>query len=82
MGSVGLYVLRYLFCLPFLEIDFMTTLFVERVTSLPGTLSASTMYIVRDSNDASLAEIVVTGTDVSEVRHVVKRDDLLVLPHR
>lgn len=55
----------------------MTMLAVERVTTLPGTLSASTMYIVRDANDASLAEIVVTGTDVSEVRHVIKRDDLL-----
>lgn len=55
----------------------MTMLSIERVTSLPGTLSASTMYIVKDLSDANLAEIVVTGTVVTEVRHVINRADLL-----
>lgn len=55
----------------------MTMLSIERVTSLPGTLAASTMYIVKDLSDANLAEIVVTGTNVAEVRHVITRGDLL-----
>ncbi|MGI9210842.1 MAG: hypothetical protein ACR2HF_00030, partial [Methylococcaceae bacterium] len=55
----------------------MTMLSIERVTSLPGTLSASTMYIVKDLSDTNLAEIVVTGTVVTEVRHVINRADLL-----
>ena len=53
----------------------MAQLRIERVVSLPNPLTASTMYIVRAS-DAALTEIVMTGNDGTEVRHILNKQDV------
>jgi hypothetical protein len=48
---------------------------IERVLALPGTLTGSTMYIVKPS-DAGLAEVYFTNQDGSEARHVIKKSEI------
>ena len=48
---------------------------LERVNALPGTLTPSTMYMVKSAT-AGLFDIYVTGTDAAEVRHVISRSEI------
>lgn len=52
----------------------MATLNIKRVITLPGTLAADTLYIVRDPV-AGLINITATGSDGSEVRHTFSKAD-------
>lgn len=54
----------------------MTMLSIERVSSLPGTTAASTMYIVKNS-EAGIADIYVTSGDGLDIRHLLTRTDIL-----
>lgn len=56
----------------------MAQLRIERVASLPAQLTASTLYFVR-ATDADLAEIVLVGTDVAEVRHLLNKTDVAAM---
>jgi phage-related tail fiber protein len=51
---------------------------IRRVAVLPGVLEASTMYIVRGS-ETSLAELVFTGDNASEVRHILNKADVAAM---
>ena len=53
----------------------MSLLRIERVLALPGTLAASTMYIVK-SAEAPFAEIYFTNADGTEARHVINKSEI------
>lgn len=53
----------------------MSLLRIERVLALPGTLTASTMYIVK-SADAPHAELVFTNADATESRHIINKTEV------
>lgn len=53
----------------------MSLMRIERVLALPGTLAASTMYIVK-SAESPFAEIVFTNSDGSETRHVINKSEI------
>lgn len=53
----------------------MSLLRIERVLALPGTLAASTMYIVK-SAEAPFAEVYFTNADGSEARHVINKSEI------
>ena len=48
---------------------------IKRVLQLPGTLDASTMYIVR-SNESGMAELYFTNNDGSAVRRLPTKTDI------
>ncbi len=48
---------------------------IERVTALPGTLTASTMYIVK-SAEAGFAEVYFSNNDGSEARHIINKSEI------
>lgn len=52
-----------------------TTLKIERVTALPETPAASTMYIVK-SAESPFAEVYFTSTDGQDVRHVINKAEI------
>lgn len=56
----------------------MATLRIERVLTLPGTLTASTMYIVQ-ATDADLAEIYFSNSDGSAARHAITKQEVIDL---
>lgn len=56
----------------------MASFQIKRVNALPGVLEASTMYIVK-SADAGLADIYVTGTVNTEVRHLIGKTEIETL---
>lgn len=53
----------------------MSTLRIERVTALPGVVTASTLYIVR-SAEAGLAEIFITSSDGLDTRHIINKAEI------
>lgn len=53
----------------------MSLLRIERVLALPGTLSPSTMYIVK-SAAAPHAEVYFTNADGSEARHIINKGEI------
>lgn len=53
----------------------MAYLNIERVTALPQTLRASTLYIVRSAH-AGMVEMYFTSTDGADVRHVINKDEI------
>ena len=56
----------------------MTALTIHRVTALPGTLVASSLYIVQGT-DSDQAELYFTGNDSAEVRHVVTKPEVAAM---
>ena len=56
----------------------MTTLTFSRVNALPAQVAPSTLYIVKAS-EASLAEVYITGTDGTEVRHLLNKTDVAAM---
>lgn len=57
----------------------MDILNIARVTALPGTLAASTLYLVRNAGSADHIDAVLTGTTASEVRRLISRDDVTTM---
>lgn len=57
----------------------MAEIKVSRVTALPGTLEASTIYIVQHPTDAALAELVFTNNDGSAARHILNKADVAAM---
>lgn len=53
----------------------MTQLRIERVLALPETKTGSTLYFVKAA-DADLAEIFLTSTDGTEVRHLINKSEI------
>lgn len=53
----------------------MALLRIERVTVLPGTLTASTMYIVK-SAEAPHAEVYFTNSTGTEARHTINKSEV------
>ena len=53
----------------------MAQISIQKVSSLPATKAANTMYIVK-SQEAGLIDIYVTGTDAAEVRHVFNKAEI------
>lgn len=56
----------------------MAQLRIERVAALPAQLTASTLYFVRGS-EADLAELVLVGSDVGEVRHLLNKSEVAAM---
>lgn len=56
----------------------MSTLRIEKVLTLPGTVSPSTLYIVKAA-EAGLAEVYVTNSDGLETRHIISKQEILDL---
>lgn len=56
----------------------MSNLSIKRVLALPGTLAASTMYIVQ-ATETTLAKLYFTNSDGSAVRHIIDKDDVTAL---
>lgn len=56
----------------------MSTLQIERVNALPGTIAPSTLYIVKSVTNG-LVEVYFSNNDGSEVRHLLTRDEILAL---
>jgi len=52
---------------------------IARVTVLPGTLAASTLYIVSDAVNADLTELVFTNNDGTAARHVFNKADATMM---
>lgn len=48
----------------------MAILNIKRLNVLPGVLEASTMYIVKNAENANLVDLTFVGTSASDVRHV------------
>ena len=48
---------------------------IERVLALPGTITGSTMYVVK-SAEAGLADVYFSNQDGTEVRHVIKKSEI------
>ena len=57
----------------------MTQFAIARVSALPGSPAASTMYIIQDATDATLVQLYFTGTDGSEVRHALTKAEVVAL---
>jgi hypothetical protein len=55
----------------------MAMLSVQRLDSLPATPSSSTLYILKNTTDAALAEFYVTGTDAGDIRHLMTGSDIV-----
>lgn len=53
----------------------MSKLRIERVNALPGTLTASTMYIVAAAT-AGLADVYFSNADGSAARHIISKDEI------
>jgi hypothetical protein len=53
----------------------MTTLRIERVTALPSTVTASTMYFVK-SAESPFFELYVTSSDGLDTRHVINKSEI------
>jgi hypothetical protein len=53
----------------------MSQLRIERVLTLPSTLTASTMYIVKSAT-AALAEMYFTDATGAEARHVINKSEI------
>lgn len=53
----------------------MAQLSIQRVNALPGTLAASTMYIVKGA-ETDIAQLYFTNEDGSAVRHIVDKTDI------
>lgn len=49
---------------------------IVRVNALPGTVAASTIYLVKDETSDAV-EIYVTSEDGLQVRHVPTKDEIL-----
>jgi len=56
----------------------MSLLRIERVLALPGTLTASTMYIVK-SAAAPHAEVYFTNADGTEARHIINKSEITTM---
>lgn len=56
----------------------MSNLSIQRVLALPGTLTASTMYIVQAA-DADKAELYFSSQDGSTVRHIINKADITAM---
>lgn len=56
----------------------MSSLRIERVLALPGTIVGSTLYIVK-SAEAGLAEVYFSNNDGSEVRHIINKGEIEAL---
>lgn len=55
----------------------MSTLFqVHKVTSLPSSLAADSMYFVTPNGQATEIEVYVTNTAGTAARHVIKRSEI------
>lgn len=52
-----------------------TSMRIERVTALPGTLTASTMYIVK-SAEAGFAEVYFSNNEGTEARHIINKAEI------
>lgn len=48
----------------------MAILNIKRLNVLPGVLEASTMYIVKNAENANLVDLTFVGTSAADVRHV------------
>ena len=53
----------------------MSQLLIERVLALPNILSPSTMYIVKDADDA-LVNLYFTNNEGTVARHCISKDDV------
>lgn len=53
----------------------MSLLRIERVLALPGTLTPSTMYVVK-SAEAPFAELYFSNADGSEARHIINKSEI------
>lgn len=51
---------------------------IRKVTALPGTFEASTMYLVQGS-EAGLMDIYVSTSDGSAVRHIISKSEINTL---
>lgn len=52
-----------------------TNLKVRKVNALPGTLEASTMYMVK-SSDSDLFDLYVSANDASSIRRIISKSDI------
>ena len=52
-----------------------TSLKIEKVNSLPGTLAASTLYLVK-SADSNLVDMYISTNDGASARHIISKADI------
>lgn len=57
----------------------MAALNIHRVTALPGTLEANSIYLVAPAAKPDYVEMYVTGNSASAVKRIINEDDILAL---
>ena len=54
----------------------MSNLNIKRVRALPGVVEANTLYMVINASDTKLIDLYVSGSDSSDLKHILTKEDI------